>query len=256
MTKDELKAGTECALRETRSLDCPLQRIRLIEKVRGKWKAEWIDPNPGLIDYVAPKLIVAVWGEHKGFLRDEVSWARLIEYNRTLGYTPKSPVYLAVEELFESIGENITIHKGILSSPQDALTRIMTRSGLPQNELRPPAYEDRKGSVHLPFDQAMEVGQSFCKAEPQSVLTEVESSERQLSNEASRPGEEYMVPLLNSYRPAWALLRQWCGNDAPIAAREKRIHRLEGLLWDAVSALQKAGADDEATRIRHVLEHG
>ncbi len=88
------------------------------------------------------------------------------------------------------------------------------------------------------------------------MLTEVESTERQYSSQASRPGEEYMIPLLNSYRAAWALLRQWCHNDAFTAAQDKEINTLVRLLWDAIYALQKAGADDEADRLRHVLERG
>ena len=31
----------------------PFQRVRVIEHVRrNKWKVEWIDPDPGLVDYV------------------------------------------------------------------------------------------------------------------------------------------------------------------------------------------------------------
>ncbi len=84
------------------NLNCPLQRIRLIERVQRKWKAEWIDPNPGLVDYVTSKQIVATWEDHKDFLRDEASLAHLTEYNRSLGYMPESPVHLAIQEVFES----------------------------------------------------------------------------------------------------------------------------------------------------------
>jgi hypothetical protein len=80
--------------------------------------------------------------------------------------------------------------------------------------------------------------------------------QRHRASEASRPGGEYLIPLLNSYRAAWAILRQWCHNDALTAAREKEISTLVQLVWDAIYALQKAGADEEAARLRHVLEHG
>jgi hypothetical protein len=53
MQKSDIKAGTEYALREKRTLGTPFQRVRVIEHVRrNKWKVEWIDPNPGLVDYV------------------------------------------------------------------------------------------------------------------------------------------------------------------------------------------------------------
>ena len=162
----------------------------------------------------------------------------------------------AVQEVFECTGESISYREGVLSSSPDVLNRITTRAGVTKYELKPPAYTDRKGDIQLPFDQALELAQSFCRTEPVTVLTEVESTERQYCSEASRPGEEYMIPLLNSYRAAWALLRQWCHNDAFTAAREKEINTLVRLLWDAIYALQKAGADDEADRLRHVLERG
>lgn len=46
----------------------------------------------------------------------------------------------------------------------------------------------------------------------------------------------------------------WLGED--IAEREAQIQRLERLVWDAVYALQKAGPDSEAARLRRSLEKG
>jgi hypothetical protein len=60
------------------------------------------------------------------------------------------------------------------------------------------------------------------------------------------------MPLLNEYRAAWAIIRQWTGNDPAIAACEEHIQKLERLVWDAIYALQKAGLDSEA-RLRRVL---
>ncbi|MGA2946804.1 MAG: hypothetical protein WA350_08495 [Candidatus Sulfotelmatobacter sp.] len=53
MLKSEINPRMDYALREKSAPDAPLQRVRIIEHIRGnKWKAEWVDPNPGLIDYV------------------------------------------------------------------------------------------------------------------------------------------------------------------------------------------------------------
>jgi hypothetical protein len=116
------------------------------------------------------------------------------------------------------------------------------------------AYTDRKGILHVPFDEAVELGRKFCSAEPATVLVSVESTESEWSQTARRPGGEYIVSLLNEYRAAWALIRQWAGHDAAIAQREAQIQRLERLVWDAVYALQKAGLDSEAARLRRALE--
>jgi hypothetical protein len=91
------------------------------------------------------------------------------------------------------------------------------------------------------------------KVHASAVLADIEATEHKLSLAATRPGEEHIIPLLNSFRPSWALIRQWCGQDAAIAARENRIAELEKLVWDAMYALQKAGLDHEANRLRRRL---
>ena len=70
----------------------------------------------------------------------------------------------------------------------------------------------------------------------------------------ARRAMSYMVPLLNEYRAAWALIRQWTGHDPAIAAREATIQKLERLVWDAIYALQKAGLDSEAARLRRAIQ--
>lgn len=81
-----------------------------------------------------------------------------------------------------------------------------------------------------------------------------EATERNWATSASRPGEEYIIPLLNEYRASWAIIRQWTGYDPAVAEREAYIERLQRLVWDAIYALQKAGLDSEAARLRKVLD--
>jgi hypothetical protein len=71
--------------------------------------------------------------------------------------------------------------------------------------------------------------------------------------QARTAGREYLVPLLNEYQASWAIIRQWTGHDPAIAAREQYIQQLERLVWDAIYALQKAGFDSEADRLRRAL---
>jgi len=240
----------------SKSPDSPLQHIRLIERVRARWKAEWIDPNPGRIGYATSKQIVVRWEEHEDFQRDKVSMAHLIEYNKSLGYIPDSPTDRAIQEIFDNTGDSISYDNGVISSSPEVLHRFTARIGSDKYQLKSPAYMGRKGDLNLPFDQGLELARSFCKVEPLSVLTAVMATERRWSSEASRPGGEYIIPLFNSYRAGWAIVRQWCHNDAFTAAREKEIGTLVQLVWDAIYALQKAGVDEEAARLRHVLEHG
>jgi hypothetical protein len=98
------------------------------------------------------------------------------------------------------------------------------------------------------------LAQKFCAAEPSTVLIGIEATEREWSARASRPGEEYLVPLLNQYRASWAIIRQWTGYDPAIAEREAYIERLQRLVWDAIYALQRAGVDSEAAGLPRTLE--
>ena len=107
--------------------------------------------------------------------------------------------------------------------------------------------------LFLPFDEALEIAKKFCAVEPQAVLVKIEATERDWVQTARTPGEEYIVPLLNEYQAAWAIIRHWTGHDPAVAAREEQIKKLERLVWDAIYALQKAGFDSEAARLRRVL---
>src|ERR1700719_4074379 len=105
MLKSEIIARTEYALREKRTPSASFQRVRVLEHIRGnKWKAEWVDPNPGLIDYVESGQLICRWNEHKAFLKEEAEAQRLRKHNEDTGYDPESPLTRAVEQVFESVG--------------------------------------------------------------------------------------------------------------------------------------------------------
>jgi hypothetical protein len=255
MQKAEIKPGEEYAVREPKSGDAVFQHIRILSQVRGaKWRAEWIDPNPGLVEYIESRYLVVRWKDRKAFLRDEEADRRLGEDNERHGYAENSPVANALMNVFESTGEKaLQFYSGELKGPPDALDRVRTRAGIKHPQPSPYTYVDRHGTIHIPFSEALPLAQAFCAAEPSAVLVEVETTEREWAAKVSRPGHEYLGGLLNEYRAAWALIRQWTGSDPAIAQREEHIKRLERLVWDAIYALQKAGLDSEASRLRRVL---
>jgi len=94
-----------------------------------------------------------------------------------------------------------------------------TRARTPVEKVSPYAYTDRGGITHLPFNEAVEIAQAFCAAEPAVVLASIEATEQEWAREAAQPGEKHMVSLLNEFRASWALLRQWAGQDAAITQR-------------------------------------
>ena len=256
MLKSEITRGTQYALREKRVAGVPLQRVRILEHVRGnKWKAEWVEPNPGLVDFVESAQLIVPWREHRAFLRDEVATARLREHNEKVGYEKGSPIADALMDVFESTGEQVQLDQGTLHGRPDAMDRIRARAKAVAGTSLV-AFVDRHGELQAPFDEALDLGRKFCAAEPATVLTGIEATERKWAAEAGRAGGDYLVGLLNESRPAWALIRQWAGHDSALAQRDERIQRLERLVWDAVYALQKASLNDEAARLRRAIERG
>jgi hypothetical protein len=193
------------------------------------------------------------WKEHKAFLKEEADSRRMAEHNATVGYEQNSPIDRALEQVFESVADDVSYYRGCVSGSPAAIERVLTRAGIKDQQHDPVAFTDRQGTLMLPFDEALQIARRFCGIEPSTVLTGVEVTERDWEQKARR-GETYIVGLLNEYRASWALVRQWAGHDAAIAQREAEIEKLERLVWDAVYALQKAGLDSEAARLRRAVE--
>ncbi len=253
MHKPDIAPDGQYALREKRS--APIQQVRIIEHVRGnRWRAEWIDPNPGLVHYVESGHLLCLWKQLKAFLREESDADRLKQHNVECGWERESPVDSALYVVYENAGDTLSYYRGVLSSKPEPLERLKTRAGIPIEKSSPYAYTDRAGTIHMPFDEAVEIARRFCAAEPAVVLASIEATEQEWAREAAQPGEKHMVSLLNEYRASWALLRQWAGQDAAIAQRETEIQRLERLVLDAIYALQKAGLDKESARLRRAIE--
>jgi hypothetical protein len=256
MQKSEIKVGKEYVLREKRGPDAPLQRIKISEHVRGKkWKAEWIDPNPGLIDYVESQNLIVSWKGRKAYFRDEEKSRQLQADNERHEYREDSPLANVLYAVFESLGEkDLCFYRGCLSGRAEALDRVKERASFSPEHDSEHAYVDRFGTMHIPYAEALELAKAICISEPNTVLVNIESREREWAQKVSQPGNEYILSLLNEFRASWAIIRQWAGYDAAISQKEAQIQRLERLVLDAVYALQKAGIDDEANRLRRALQ--
>lgn len=187
-------------------------------------------------------------------MREEGNEECLQKYNDNHGYTDgNKPVITALEQVFHSAADGLDFTKGSLIGAPESIGRLKTRARIDPAKQSSVAYVDRHGKLHLPFDEAFELGRKFCTEEPSTVLVDVEATERDWAHKATH-GEDYLVGLLNEYRASWALIRQRAGYDAAVAQREKEIKKLERLVWDAVYALQKAGLDSEAAKLRRAIE--
>ena len=114
---------------------------------------------------------------------------------------------------------------------------------------------DRHGRHHLPWSSALELAEAFARNEPATVLDPIDTQEHEWATEARSPGNSYLIGLLTDYRAAWAIVRQWAGHDAAIAARETRITELEHLLTQTMWDLRRPKPDPEriAGRIDRAL---
>jgi hypothetical protein len=257
MDKSQITPGTEYAIREPVAAGVEFQRVKVLERVRGaKWRVEWIDPNPGLVDYIESRNIIVAWEERKEFLRDERNDAALQRVVQDSGFPGNQhPVAQAVHTVFAATGEpGMYVWYGVLNYPVDALQRVAHRAGT-SVPTHPAGYIDRHGRGRLPWAVAMELAQAFSRNEPTTVLDLIDTEERQLAQEASAYNEEFMARALVESRASWALIRQWAGHDKAVALREERVRTLERLLSEVRWDLRRPNPDVEriATRIERVL---
>lgn len=210
----------------------------------GKWRVEWVEPNPGLVDYIRSRDVIVEWGDRRGFLRDERNALALAETVERSGFPgDQHPLDRAVGLVLDASGErSVYVHKGILHFDPDALERIATRAGTTVPE-HPSGYRDRQGEHHLPWNCALQLAEAFARSEPTTVLTPIDAQEAELSVRSRQPGEQYLVSLLTEYRAAWAIVRQWASHDAAVALREERIRQLEELLTRVLWDLRRPDAD-------------
>lgn len=259
MNKADIHPGKEYAVREPVGAGGDFQHVRVIEPVRrSHWRVEWIDPNPGLVDFLKSANFIVPWGERRAFLRDEQRAEALALATARTFPGDDSPIGRAVESVLECTGElNLHLYKGSLSFEREPLERVATRVGIDPPS-HPTGYKDRHGREHLPFSCALTLAEAFAAAEPRTVLDSVDADEREWSLQLREPGSSHLSRLLSEYRAAWALVRQWAGHDVAVAVREERITELERLLTQVQWDLRRPSVDLErvADRIERALRRG
>jgi hypothetical protein len=223
-----------------------MAHVRVLERVRGQWKIEWIEPNPGLQEFVKSSNIVVPWKQRKAFLKEESNWQHLREASEATWPGPEHPVDNAVTSILEATGERVGCYRsGVLSGDADAFERISDRAHIPI-EVRPPAYVDREGRIHVPFEQATAIAKAFAMSEPDVVLAYIASEEEEIEQMERASDGPMLLRLHNRYIAGWSLVRQWAGFDAARAEREKEVERLRRVISNFELELRRAGHTDLA----------
>lgn len=258
MDQRDIEVGLLYAVREPPRPGVEMQKVKVLERVRsGRWKVEWVDPNPGLVDYVRSANIICRWADRRPLIRDEESYEHLRAASDAVWPGDDHPLRHAVDEVLESTGEpSIGLVHGLLAESPEVIDRMCARAGieaadLPDHHL---AFVDRQGKLHLSFGAALHLAKAFAAAEPSTVLLHVDTAERQYVAEASEPFNSYLVPLLERWRAGWALVRQWAGTDAQLARLNEEIDRLRQVIQRTIWDLRTAGQDDLAAKVERRMQ--
>jgi hypothetical protein len=193
---------------------------------------QWVEPHPGLVDYIKSPNILVPWKERRPFLRDEASLDRLREicWQSWPGF--EHPISDAVELVLHATGERVFVdNHGVLMGDPDELERIAARAKS-EFVIKDPAFVDRDGTVHGTFTMALSLAQAFAAAEPEMVLLSVELEQRRHEADALESGGSYMAAYVQRRQAALALCRQWAGFDQALWQREQEITRLRRIISD------------------------
>lgn len=250
-----IQSGAEYGYREKPKAQSPLEHVRVLERVRGQWRVEWIEPNAGLQAFVRSSNIVVPWKERKAFLKEESDWKRLREVSELTWPGHDHPVDDAVTSVLEATGEHVNCYRSGVLTASDAsvLERISARAHL-NIEIRPPGHVDRDGKVHLPFEQALVIAKAFAKSESDIVLASIASEEARVEEFDRYSTEPTLVLMHLRYMASWSLVRQWAGFDAAREERDNEVERLRRVIRDFELTLRRAGHDDLAAQLERKLD--
>lgn len=171
--------------------------------LRGQWKVEWIETNPGLQDFVRSANIVVPWKQRKTSLREESNWQLLREASEATWPGHEHLADDAVTSALEATGEHVSCYRsGVLPGDSDALQRIGARAHL-TIEVGPPACVDHNGVTHLPFQQGVSIAKAFAKAEPDVVLAYIASEEEQSEQSERIHADPSILLMHDRYRAGW-----------------------------------------------------
>ena len=252
MEQKDIQLGAEYGYRERPRVRSPLDHVRVVERVRGKWRVEWIEPNGGLQDFVPSSCIVVPWKKRKGFLADEEAWQVLRAESAASWPGHQHPVDDAVSLVLEATGETLWCGRGgVLSGERDALERVATRARITLDTVAP-AFQDGEGASHMPFTTALKIVRAFAAAEPSAVLAQIKVQETEISRFEREYDAPEMTQLHNRYLAGWALVREWAGFDAAVADQVKEIESTQENHSRLSLTLRRTGHDDLAGQLERM----
>lgn len=237
MYSKDITAGKKYALRGPKE-SSGFQCVRPVEYIqRGKWLVEWVEPRKKKASLIYSKDILCEWSERNKYAKDERRAQLLREDTVREWPGEEHPLDTAAYEVLFASGEAIDFSKGILSGYPDSLNRIAERARFKWPSYAT-SYTDRCGVRYCPWVVALALAKAFAAAEPSTVLLRIELDERKWEVQTRAAGGSHMLPLLEHYRAAWAIIRDWVGQDARGARLEAEVRHLRQLIDQTVWKLR------------------
>ena len=134
-----------------------------------RWRVEYLDPNPGLVDFVTSANLIVAWTQRTGLARDEQRHETLVGCSEQRWDGPDSPLTEAVNEVLEATGEDLDARQhGIICSPPEVLERVAQRAGIdPATHVY--GYRVQNETNRLPFECALTLGRAIANRRPCSA---------------------------------------------------------------------------------------
>lgn len=227
-------------------------RVRFVGPTRaGKAKVRYREGElEGLEEWAPTRGLVCPWSERSKFLKDEARAAKL-QHEAARDHDPV--VEEAISTVFEATGDESGFIRVWSVAPERA-RRLWRRAHLPgEPDHHPLAYIDRHGTMHLPYETALQFAHAPAAAEPEPCIHYLQEREDRLRAEGNLPGERHRHGFLCELRPAFALVRDWC-RSAELDLLQAENTRLQRLLDEAIRDLRTAGLDRQANRLDRALQ--
>lgn len=264
MQKADFKAGEHWAYRAQHTIETPAQRVELVallpRKGAHKVKVRYLEGEiEGFEEFVPGVHLRCRWRDWKKVERDERCEATLVGFVNSR--EPLEDVFIqAANVVLAATGEDVMVdgyrrYSKMYDCQRPGLERVAGRAKLDTSAWRHhPCFIDREGALFMLDSQVVELAVAFAAAEPDTVCLYLDAEEQSYLSKGYTLGERYYHDQFLKQKPAWLLARSWVAKDGGRDPLHRELERLQRLLSEALSALERAGDERTVARLRRSWE--
>jgi hypothetical protein len=272
----EVLVGEEWAYRERANSNPTAVRVTKVGTARPpRVKILFLDDAfEGREEWVPPSRLKVLWADLDAWRAREDRWDAVATASVGIDGTPE---LWAAETVFEVVaGEDVLSmgyreHAGVLciSDASKAADLLGTDPSIFLSDAL--AFVDEDGTIVVPWNITVVLARDAAPTHANAVLREIAERERRAAHHAiygevmgtGRARPWYISPKVCAevdarQVPTYALIRQWCGDDAvdrfdELAALRTELLRFGQLVERAISALEEAGLSKVAASMKREL---